>query len=196
MPETTTYEEKALLLAVAQGAPQAFSRIFDHYKHRVYSFAMHYTGRKDLAEELVQEVFLQVWQHREGLPSIVRFEAWLFTICRNRCFNHLRKIAREQAFRDGLAGREEKAPATADERVLSREFDSLLRAAVDRLPPQQRLIYILYKEQFLKREEIAGRTGLAPATIKSHLALAMRSIRAFVQAHMETAVLLIVWLLV
>ena len=196
MPETPTYEEKPLLLAIAQGVPQAFSRLFEQYKDRVYSFAMHYTGREDVSEELVQEVFMKVWLHRESLPRIERFEAWLFTICRNLSFNYLRKIAREQSFRSRLAGQGEITPHTADMLLLSKECDDLLKAAVDRLPPQQRLIYTLYREQFLQHEDIASRLGLAHTTVKSHLALAMRSIRTYVQAYTETVTLLVLWLLV
>jgi DNA-directed RNA polymerase specialized sigma24 family protein len=65
------------------------------------------------AEELVQEVFMKVWVHRERVAEVENFEAWVFIITRNLSFNYLRKIAREDAFHRGLSGREDVAPERA-----------------------------------------------------------------------------------
>lgn len=192
--ERQIQEERGLLWEISQGDELAFAQLFDQYKHKVYAFAMHYTGRMDISEELVQEVFMKVWLHRQGLPGIARFEAWLFVICRNLSFNYLRKMAREETFKRGLAGADEAAPGTADELLLSKEYGTFLKAAVDRLPPRQKLIYNLYREQHLTHEDIAGRLGLARATVKSHLALALRSVRTYVQACIEPVIPLILWL--
>src|SRR5258708_34973539 len=116
--DTPLYIEPNVLQLVAQGNPAAFRVLFDEYKHKVYSYAMHYTHQEELAEELVQETFMKVWLHREELPQIERFEAWLFTICRNLSFNHLRKIARRQALHKDLPGQTELAAGTADEPLL------------------------------------------------------------------------------
>jgi RNA polymerase sigma-70 factor (family 1) len=187
------YDEKAILLAVSQGDAAAFRQLFEGYKNRIYSYAMHYTEREEAAEEMVQEVFIKVWLHRETLPLIEKFEAWVFTISRNLSFNYLRKIARQSALHRGLAGLEESAAEAADDLILSKEHADLLRAAVDRLPPQQKLVYTMHREQYLSQEEIAQELGLARSTVKSHLAQAIRSIRTYMQAYIEPGALLLLF---
>jgi RNA polymerase sigma-70 factor (family 1) len=189
------YQEKAILLAVARGDAASFRQLFEAYKDKIYSYAMHYTHQEDAAEEVVQEVFMKVWLHRETLPFLEKFEAWVFTISRNLSFNYLRHLARQENLHRGITGLEEPAPDAADELLLAKEHASLLLAAVDRLPPRQKLIYTLHREQHHTLEDIAAELGLARSTVKSHLAQAMRSVRVYIKAYIEPgAALLLLFL--
>lgn len=194
VPAESLNNEKELLKQVAKGDANAFRQLFEQYKDKLYSYAMHYTAREDVSEELVQEVFMKVWLYREKLVEIERFEAWVFTICRNLSFNYLRKIAHEEAMLQRAPGHNNTAPETADSLLLYKEQTVLLQSAIDRLPPQQKLIYTLNREQHLKTEEIAQQLGLAHGTVKSHLALALRSIRTYIQAFIDSGLLLLLFI--
>lgn len=169
-------DEKNVLLRVADGDLTAFRQLFEAYKNKVYSYAIHYTDNTEEAEEIVQDVFVKVWLHKESLPGLERFEAWIFTITRNLSFNSLRKQAR-QASIINKAETVEAEGEQADQQLLYKEQERLLQLAIKQLPPQQQLVYKLYNEQHLSAADIARQLNISHSTVKNHLSLATRTIR-------------------
>lgn len=173
-------DEKNVLLRVADGDLTAFRQLFEAYKNKVYSYAMHYTDNTEEAEEIVQDVFVKVWLHKESLPGLERFEAWIFTITRNLSFNSLRKQARQASIinkAETVATEGEQA----DQQLLYKEQERLLQLAIKQLPPQQQLVYKLYNEQHLSAADIARQLNISHSTVKNHISLATRSIRSFLK---------------
>jgi RNA polymerase sigma-70 factor (ECF subfamily) len=179
--------ETELLQLTAAGDAMAFRQLFDRYRDPVFTFAMHYTHRPDAAEEIVQETFLKVWVHRRKLPQLERFEAWLFVVTRNFSYSYLRKLSREAAMLHHWGASQHNDVETPDEWLLTREYTQLLEQAIDQLTPQQKQVYTLYRHQQLKQEDIARELGLALSTVKTHLALAKRSITGYLSTHIELA---------
>lgn len=91
----TNYLEADLLSHIAEGSEYAFTRIFDHYQPRVFGIARYVLKSREMAEEVVQEVFLEVWLKRSELCGLERFDVWLFTVARNLTLDRLRKISYE-----------------------------------------------------------------------------------------------------
>jgi len=179
--------EGELLQLTAQGDTAAFRRLFDRYRDPVFTFAMHYTHRREAAEEIVQEAFLKVWLHREKLPQVERFEAWLFVVTRNLSYSHLRKLARETAMLQKWGTSQVQDVETPDEWLLTKEYAQLLAQAIEQLPPQQKQVYTLYRNEQLRQEDIARELGLALSTVKTHLSLAKRSITHYLGSQIELA---------
>jgi RNA polymerase sigma-70 factor (ECF subfamily) len=180
-----SYNEQGLLDAVAEGDEAAFTRLFQHHRDRIYSFAFRLTHSASLSEEIVQDVFLTIWIKRARLSDIQNFQAYLFTITRHEAYRVLKRVALFYA--TGLPG-EIQSPGEneTDNYILGKEYDTLLQTAIDRLPAQQKQVYRLIKEEKLKREEVADLLHLQPETVKFHLAQAMKSIRAFCAPHLGT----------
>lgn len=169
--------ENDLLTRLANGDERAFSAIFHHYRHKIYSYAFHLSGDAAQADELVQETFLKVWLHRDKLPHILRFDNWLFTVARNQVFDMLKGMAREAAFRRQVAGLAEPGANSVEDQMLSRENETRLREALDKLPPQQKLIFTLSRHRGLKHEEIADQLKISRHTVKTHLVQALKTLR-------------------
>lgn len=178
---------RGLLQAVALGDERAFSEIFHRFRNRVYAIAYKLTDSEAVAEEVLLDVFLKVWLKREQLPQVEHFSAWLFTITRNHLFNLLKQTAiRMQP--SPLAGHDESAllPCSDNPAAIlqEKEYRKVLQQAVDRLPPQQKIVYRLIKEHGLKREEAAVELNLSPETVKRHLSDAMQFIRVYCVSHL------------
>src|SRR6185503_2560959 len=99
IPDTTIRtlplpDETDLLARVAEGNDRAFETIFHHYRPKIYSSAYQLFGNIQMADELVQEVFLKVWLNRDKLPHILKFDSWLFIIARNQVFDMLKLLAK------------------------------------------------------------------------------------------------------
>lgn len=177
------FDEKALILLIAQGDQQAFTAVFNFYRNRIYTVAYSLTASKLAAEEIVQDVFVKVWRKREELPLVEKLDAWLYVIARNMIFSYLRAEASKNK-KQLLFNRTEislsGSPQEALDKLGEKELRVLLHNALDQLPAQQRQVYLLNREEGMKQQEIADRLKIAPQTVKKHLQYAMRSVRAYI----------------
>lgn len=169
----------SLLARIAQGDEAAFADLFHHYRDYVYTVACRLTDSPALSEEIVQDVFLKIWIKRDTLPGIRDFKSYLFIVSRNHIFSALKQLTRRQGVVDEFASLLPVAGNVTDDSVLEKEYRELLHQAIDRLPPQQKQVYLYCREQGLKREKVAGLMQIAPETVKAHLAKASRYIRAY-----------------
>lgn len=181
-----------MLCATAEGDEASFTALFDRCKQQVYGYAMHFTRSEHSSEEIVQDVFLNLWVHRATLREVDRVEAYLYTVTRNRCFDHLKKLASERALKQGWALRMKRSEDTASERLLDHEYQRLLDRAMEQLPLQQKKIYRLIDLQGERQEQIAEYLHISRHTVKVHLAKARAAVRRYVAAHLDMAVLLII----
>lgn len=189
LEQTSLYNEKALLLRVSEGDEAAFRAIYDHYRKKIYTLGLLLTHSESQAQELVQDVFMKIWEKREQLREIDYFNAWLRTIARNTATNYLRARAMEKL---GLAllPLNENGSCFTENDAANREYASLLQAAIRQLPLQQQKVYILHRQQGLRHEAIAQQLGISVLTSKKYMKLALRSIRIFLEHRMDATVLL------
>jgi RNA polymerase sigma-70 factor (family 1) len=188
---STTYNEKELLYRLAEDDETAFRQLYDRYKDEVYAFALGITRSVPLAEEIVQDSFLKLWQHRGELTEIIKFDSWFFTIARNLCYSALRKIALDRKLQTAHELQSEQPVATAEDILITRENRELVRAAINQLPEQQRRIYKLSREAGLTYDEIAAELNISRNTVKEHLRRAVSGIKAYLEMHLAIAIILL-----
>lgn len=194
MEQVKDYNEKDLLLRIAQGDEQAFSEIFDRYSAKIYSVALRITRSQASAEELLQDTFLIVWLRREQLSTIQDFDAYLYIIARNAAYRTLKRIARQQgnidiSSKDGSMDDLLFNDNKTEEDISFRDLNAQLQMAIAKLSPQQKQVYHLIKELGYSREQAAQALGISAETVKTHLDRAMKSIRAFLMADLKLALL-------
>ncbi|WP_205509593.1 RNA polymerase sigma factor [Longitalea arenae] len=173
MPTELPYEEKELLLLIAQGDEKAFHAIYQQYFGKVYAMALSYLPNALMAQDMVQEVFVRIWQNRAELHSIRHFESWLIVITRNLLINELRKIY--------PPGWDPQQVTTTDlqETLNYRELERLLAAAVEKLSTRQRQVYRLSRVEGYSHREIALQLGISVDVSREHLSKALHNIRSF-----------------
>ncbi|WP_346235979.1 RNA polymerase sigma factor [Niabella insulamsoli] len=177
MRNTTIDTEAIVLSRVAEGDTAAFASLFRKFQGKIYTLALYLTKSQLIAEEIVQEVFIKVWEHRKELASIDFFNSWLRTVTRNTCYNHLKKTATEKLALSKLSHIEEKTEASPHELVAFKEFESQIEAAIGQLPPQQQKVFRLKKQSGKKINEIADELCISPHTVKEYLKLAQKSMK-------------------
>ncbi|TSD67344.1 sigma-70 family RNA polymerase sigma factor [Inquilinus sp. KBS0705] len=182
--------ERELLLRVASGDEHSFSDLFNAYHQHLGMHIYRITESAELAEEVVQDIFLKIWLNRETLTAVQNFKAYLFVISKNHALNCLRKLAKERMHQitveDNILALQ---PATDGND--SPDYYTLLDEAIDHLPPQQQKVYLLSRHNRLKYDEIATQMGLSRETVKKYLQGATHSITNFVQANIDVTLLLL-----
>jgi RNA polymerase sigma-70 factor (ECF subfamily) len=188
LPESQLNNEKDLLLQVAGGDSVAFRRLFDHYRNKIYSLGMHLTRSEMLAEEIVQDAFLKVWEKRAELSGIQYFNGWLRTVAKNTCSNYLRDLAVERLAMNRLLEKADSITASVESDVIEKEYQQIVEDAIQRLPPQQRKVYTLSRQSRMKQEEIAQELNISLYTVKEYMKLAQRSVRQYIAQKIDLVV--------
>lgn len=171
------YTEKELLDLAAKGDPAAFTMLFNNYKDKLYGFLIRLTGSAEMTEDIVQEAFLKLWKNRESLHEIDHFSGYLFKLTRNHALNAFKRLATETQVISSLRDQTEQVKSDASNPLVFKELKALLHTTLEKLPPQQKLIFQLNREHGLKPAEIANQLHLSTATVKNHLVQALRKVR-------------------
>ena len=135
-----------------------------------------------MAEDLVHEVFLKLWEVREKIEIRENFAGYLFRICHNKAADTIRKIANERSLREQMLYSYQVFSLDEYRSVNDlKHFDSLVEEALNSLPPKRRQVYELCRREGLSYQEVAERLQISPNTVKEHMAKALASLRNFLQ---------------
>jgi RNA polymerase sigma-70 factor (ECF subfamily) len=170
-------KEHHLLESLAAGDQNAFREIFHAYSPRIYGFALKLTRSQTLAEEIVQDIFMKIWVGRESLSAIDNLQAYLYTLSKNHAFNILKRISLEEIAKAKISKDLKEVHHETEETIDFHESEEILNQVINRLPPQQKLVYSLCHQEGLKYEEVALRLNISRLTVKTHMQQALRTIK-------------------
>jgi RNA polymerase sigma-70 factor (ECF subfamily) len=192
-------DDAALVRAVAAGSQDALGDLYDRYVDAVFAAASRLTSDRQVAEEVVQETFLALWNRAELFdPAVGSLAAWLHTIARNRTVDRLRAAGRRPNLitLSSAAGEDEHDAVTLDRLVASgtvlggatvgrgpegelaaAELQALLRVALSDLPESERTAIVLAYREELTQSEIAERLGWPLGTVKTRTRRALLRLR-------------------
>ena len=165
-------EEKELITGLRSGDEDALEALYRLHAGRVYALGLRLTADPSRAEEIVQDVFLQVWRRIGSFEGRSRFSTWLYRLAVNRSLDTMRS---------GAGGRREWPEAEAFERAApdnGLETTMDLESAIATLPEGARVVFVLHDVEGYRHEEIAALSGIAPGTSKAQLFRARRLLRA------------------
>ena len=174
--DTNHASERDLQERIRAGDESAFDSVFrTHYAHLV-RMAQSVVRESALAEEIVQEVMLELWRRRESLQVEQTFRAYLIRSTRNRALNHIRHqriVEREAA----AAAVDPPSSPSAEDEVLGVELERAVRDAIDGLPEDCREVFQLSREQGLKYAEIATALEISVKTVEKRMGQALAQLR-------------------
>lgn len=192
MPETDSIETQnssaatvtdgALLRLVAERQPEALTALYDRHAPHLLALARRILGTAGEAEDVVQEVFVHVWNNSSRYdPSRSSVSTWLVLVTRSRAIDRLRHRqvvdrSHEAAHRD--VPPDEHASPEGVEAVLTRERRERVRRELENLPPEQRQVLEMAFYEGLSQTEIAARADLPLGTVKTRTLLAMKKLRS------------------
>jgi RNA polymerase sigma-70 factor (ECF subfamily) len=161
--------DKELVEGCQRGEPDALRALFERHKDKVYSIALRYSGDRTVAMDIAQDAFLKLFSGIHSFRGDSSFDAWLYRIVVNSCFDQKRGARRLIPLVDGLLDALRAPGASALEEVLRSELSGRVRSAVEGLPPEQRIVIVLRYTQGLSYDEIAEILGCSAGTVASRL---------------------------
>lgn len=175
--------DHAWLSAIQRGDTGAFESLFREYHPRLCNFAYRFAGSREIAEELVQETFMYVWQRRDTLDIRGSVSTYLFSSIRNAAVSFLRHekvVALHHAETTRLFT---PGGGNAQQEMEANETASAVRASVARLPEGARMVFTLHREQGLTYREIGEVLGISPKTVDNQMGRALKALRKYLGPH-------------
>ena len=187
--------DEELMIAYRDGDVVAFEILVKRHERGIFNFIVRSTGRRDLAEELLQEVFLRIVKSAPKYEQTAKFTTWAYTIARNICIDRARKAKKYsevsldntmggdddgQTFKDALVD-EDGGSATVD--YDKQQFVKRLKGALAELPDEQREVFVMREFSGLKFREIAEVLEIPVPTVKSRMRYALETLRGHLQMY-------------
>ena len=172
------------ILALKSGNEKALKLIMEQWYSKLFNFAEGYLYNQENTREVVQDVFLLLWDHRQKLDDNTSLNAYLFTLTRNRCIDFIRRERLLLQFRtdkkDEYIQLCDSFNALSDpilDDIFAKELQTEIDRAVNSLPDQCRKVFTLSREKGMKNREICDMLNLSQKTVESHMTKALKTIR-------------------
>lgn len=186
MNEFEHTSDAQLAFQIKNGEKYAFRELFERYSPKIFRFALNYLKNDADAEELVQNVFLIIWEKRELIDSTQNVKAYIFKIAVNSIYDHFRRKNIERAFSDYATLNFTQSSEFTWHQVILDDVEANLKKMVCKLPEQRRKIFLMSKKSGLTNDEIALQLNLSRRTVENQLYRAI----SYLKAHFKDELLL------
>ncbi len=177
MKNEQSYTEQELISLLRSGSQYAFERLFENYSQKLYRFSLSYLKSETEAEEIVQDVFLKLWENRDKLRNETSFQSYLFTIAFNDIRKHFNKKARDERYRteilDFLSDENPSVETIPDFETLVIKLESL----IDQMPDRRKEIFRKRKKEGKAVRDIAGEMEISQKTVENQITEAMNYLK-------------------
>jgi RNA polymerase sigma-70 factor (family 1) len=177
MKDIILYNDEELMQEIKAGNMFAFDVLYRKYNKKLYKFGYSILKSTVEAENLIQDVFLNLWENRLKVEKNSSIKSYIFTITYNSAISIIRKKARESQFIEYLKSLQEITEAPVNVELEYNELTKKLDEIIKELPQRQKEVYLLHKVEGLKYNEIAERLNISVNTIENHMSHALKTIR-------------------
>ena len=173
----TEYTESELLQELVRGSTSGFAEICRRYTRRLYAYCRRYTRSECDVEELVQDIFMGLWNYRAQIDPAGALEPLILAIARRRCVDMVRETLNSPIYEDYVDSHGDIADEAVDH-LEYEEYMAQLVGLVRKLPAPQRRVVELSRFHHFTNQEIASRLGISEKTVRNRLSLALKQLRS------------------
>lgn len=193
MSSNQTSNDRLLVKKLILGDEKAFEKLFENYRNILYRYCLGMVVSKPYAEEIVQEVFLTVWEKRTTLNPDLSFKSFLFTITRNKTIIFLKRASKSKEIYEEIFYNSQKFANAADRPLREAEVNKIKQEALDLLPPKRRQIFEMSRNEGKSYEEIAMELDISVNTVKNQMSKALNTLREFLLNNGDIALTLLLF---
>jgi len=186
-------EENIIILVeqLKQGSENAFNKLYKLHSRILLSNIRNLVKDNEIARELLQDLYLKVWENREQFDTSKSFKSFLFTMASNIVYDYFRKVSVDRKAKRRLIANALGFYNHIEEALEFKEQKVILEAAVGTLPNQCREVYKLSKLMGKSHQEISHQLDISISTVNNHMVKANRQVRAFLTQHADVVILLL-----
>jgi len=166
-------------MKLKDGDEKAFDYFYNIYSLPIYRKLLKMTKVEFVAEEILQTVFIKVWDKRGLIDPEKGLKAYLYQIAQNLVYDFYRNMAREEKLQAEVKYITSELAAGAEETILFKETSELLELAIEQLPEQQKMVFRLCKQEGKSYGEVSELLGISTSTINGHIVKATKNVKLF-----------------
>ncbi|MCX6225229.1 MAG: RNA polymerase sigma-70 factor [Bacteroidia bacterium] len=170
--------DNELVERLQKGDVESFDLIYEKYSGKLYAFGLKYRKSTVEAEELVQSVFLKLWENHINLKKETSFKSYLFTIAYNDMCKLFRKWNYQQKFINDTLYENSQSSTEIEDGIDYQSVLDRVQQIVDKLPEKQKTIFLKSRKEGKSSKEIAKEVGLSPGTVDNYISEALKFIRS------------------
>ena len=192
MKSLTTIKENELVSQLRDGDSRAFDFLYQQYSKTIFNYSLRFLKQNELAEEIVQEVFLKIWMNRHSLNPDLSFKSFLFTIAKNLIFNFHKKASNDLRLQEQIYHiRSEENSCFVEDEIDWQDYQRIKNNAINSLPKRRREVFLLSREENLSNKEISERLNISVITVRNQLSIAVNDIRNYLEAHGDVTLMIL-----
>ena len=165
------------IVQLKKGDGKAFLELYHLYHKQVYYFSFCYLKSKEDAEELVQDVFVKIWEKRGELNEKLSFTNLLYTIAKNKILDIFRKRLHQEKYLKNLTYSADGSENTTDNDIAYSDLRNFSNKIIEQLPPRQKLIFEMSRHKGMSQKEIAEKLNISVKTVENQMGQALKFIR-------------------
>jgi RNA polymerase sigma-70 factor (ECF subfamily) len=169
--------EPRLLKGLKQGNHDCFRKLFEQYSKPLYRFSLSYLKSNEVAEDLIQEVFIKIWNKRKDIDTNKSFQSYLFTIALNSIRKYFNKLAEANQLKHDIIVSFSKNQAAFEEQENFEDYLCKLDALIQQMPVKRKEIFIGKKLEGKSQKELAEEFGITVKTVEYHITEAMKFLK-------------------
>lgn len=185
-----------LVLLLAHDDEAAFSELYIRYKDKLHYFSRSLLKSEEEANDLVQELFIRIWESRAFLNPDLSFSSFLYTIARNRILNYFRNTDIEWKAKQILAQQMPTEEDSIESDLISADYRRILEEAIEQLPPQRQKIFHMSRIENLSHKEIAAQLGISVNTVQEHISESLAFIKRHFSKHTDLSLTLLLFFII
>jgi len=170
-----------LIKRVKEGDIDAFETLFRRYHPPLVFFAATITGRTDVAEDTVQDIFYNIWKERDKINIISSLKSYLYSAVRNRSIQYRERLKLDNKYIDSLTHSQDSCDSA--DTISAQELEQLLYNTMDKMPERRLAIFKMHRFQNLKYKEIAENLSLSVKTVEAEMTKALKTLRKEIEYH-------------
>jgi RNA polymerase sigma-70 factor (ECF subfamily) len=186
MPKTN----KKILKRLTKGDQCAFEQIYYAYSKKLYHYGLGLLKNPEEASEMVQDVFVTLWEKRERVNPNLNFENYLITMGYNSIRKIFRKRSNKRKVIDNLMEESSGITENTENSVIFNDFYNKAQASIEKMPPKRKMVYKLNRQEGMSAREIAEELGISKRTVEGHLAEALSFLKTELAKYSIHALLL------
>lgn len=178
-------DEKDLVAQLRIGNEAAFTSLYNCYSTQLFTKIMRMVNNREVASELLQDLFMKIWERREQVNPGQPFKSYLYTVGVNLVYDHFRKAAKNKKLASHLLATAIDHYIHAEEAVFHKDNLALVRNAIQKLPPQRKQVFKMCKLDGKSYEEVSKELSISTSTIRDHMVKANRVVREYLYQHRD-----------
>lgn len=177
MSDKKGMDTEHLVRRIRSGDRDAFEEVFSMYYAKLCVFSNSYVRSLDLSRDVVQEVFIKIWDNRNDFVITQSLKAYLYQAVRNQSLNQVNKIQSRKSAKERFKNQKKAGEEVHEQELNTEELTQKIWRLVDEMPERRRTVFILYRKHGLSYKEIAEVMGIKRKTVENHMGRSLQFLR-------------------